>query len=67
MSLNDEVKSKLVEETHLKILAASLESTNDPVSYYIKYYSVIVVTEVVKRELTEISDNIAMHKVENDE
>uniref|UniRef100_A0A2S2NSK1 Uncharacterized protein n=1 Tax=Schizaphis graminum TaxID=13262 RepID=A0A2S2NSK1_SCHGA len=32
MSLNDDVKSELVKEPQLKILAASLESTNDPVS-----------------------------------
>lgn len=32
MSLNEEVKSELVKEPQLKILAASLESTNDPVS-----------------------------------
>lgn len=49
MSLNDDVKSELVKEPQLKILAASLESTNDPVSTYIKYYTVVV-TEVVKRE-----------------
>lgn len=32
MSLNEEVKSELVKEPQMKILAASLESTNDPVS-----------------------------------
>lgn len=38
MSLNEEVKSELVKEPQMKILAASLESTNDPVSVHFKFY-----------------------------